>query len=180
MSVRLAVLVLLAALSACALQVPTQPFVPLQSAGLEPQRISYLLSWQQQQRSRQLMLVLEHTPDSVQLVGLNSSGMTLFQLQRSPYGDQLQTGYFDDQGIDPQQWLNILLVLNYAPDDLQQSLDPGWQLLTEGRHRQWFYQDQLLGSAFFDKDKKGLEIIHLTLAGEDYQLRILQQETLTP
>lgn len=135
-------------LPACSLFIPRPPAVmPVADATLAGQRHSYLLSWQTDNHTRQMLLVLEQHDNSVQLVGLSNTGITLFTLQRSAQGEQLETSYFYKDGPQPAQLLNQLLLVYYPVSLLQQQLGSDWQIQQNDSGRQWFYRGRLLGTA---------------------------------
>lgn len=130
-------------LTACAF-FASKPIMPLDSAAsIVGSRISYLLSFQEAEQQKQMLLVLEHQQHSVQLVGLSNTGITLFILQRNAEGDYLEKTYFYSGKPEATNLLDQLLLTYYRPEFITSSWGVDWQLKTAANKQQWFYRDQL-------------------------------------
>ncbi len=132
------------ALSGCASLSGKLPMLAVDNrAALIGEQITYQLQWQEGKNSGQMLLVLAHGEDSVQLVGLSNTSVSLFSLQRDHKGDTLEKSYFYRKLPDAQQLLNRLLMAYYSEAYIQQQLGEDWQLVETAEVRQWFYLGKL-------------------------------------
>lgn len=155
-----------------------KPLLPLDNtAAIVGSRISYLLSWQEAQENKTMLLVLEHQQQAVQLVGLSNTGITLFILQRDANGDQLEKTYFYSGKPAAKTLLDQLLLAYYEPRFISRELGADWQLQVEEKKRQWFYRDKLKGTALFS-EQQGAAMITLENKDAVLQLQVLATENL--
>jgi len=130
-------------LSGCAGLLNKLPILAVDStSSLLGQQLTYQLQWQDGKDSGQMLLVLAHQNDSVQLVGLSNTSVSLFSLQRDNDGDHLQKSYFYRKLPDAHQLLNQLLMAYYSEAFIQQQLGKEWQLVETAQARQWLYRGE--------------------------------------
>lgn len=151
--------------------------VPDTQSPLAGTRISHALSWQDGDNTRNMLLVLEQQANSVQLVGLSNTGVTLFVLQRTAQGDTLQRTFFYDGKPDAKALLNQLLLVYYPPALIEQQLGEHWQLQVSATQRQWFYRGKLHGTAQFS-EQNGQPQIQIQDTKQPLQLQVLATEQM--
>lgn len=131
-------------LSGCVGMPSKLPMLAVDSeASLVGEQMTYQLQWQEGKKTGQMLVVLAHGKDSVQLVGLSNTSVSLFSLQRDSQGDTLEKSYFYRKLPDAQQLLNRLLMAYYSEPYIQQQLGEAWQLVESAAEKQWFYRGKL-------------------------------------
>lgn len=140
-------------------------------------RVSYLLSLENGAETQQMLLVLEQQLDSIKLVGLSNTGITLFVLERTEDGDTLEKTYFYNNRPDAKKLLDQLQWVYYSPTFTEQMLTDEWQITLSENARQWFYRGKIQGSAQF-LVRDGEQYIELKDAENTVQLQVLTKESL--
>ncbi len=128
------------------------PVLPSPQATLMNKRITQLVKIDTEDQSETFIAVLELHTDKTQLIGLTTTGITLFTLEYTSSYQELNVAALYSNTIKPMQLLTELQLVNYSTDKIKQQLPENWSLDTKGEQNYLLYKDKTRIKASFFTD----------------------------
>lgn len=158
---------------ACLTGYNAYPVISLPQASLLNKRITHLVKIDRKDESETIIAVLEMYTNKTLLVGLTSTGITLFTLEYTTAHPELNTSALFSDNIEPVHLLTALQLVNYHESDINRQLPDGWSLDNDGKQRFLKHKKTTrLNTTFFTDDSTGTEPAIVNNADCDYTLTI--------
>jgi hypothetical protein len=158
---------------ACLTGYNAYPVISSPQASLLNKRITHLVKIDSKNESETIIAVLEMYTDKTLLVGLTSTGITLFTLEYTTAHPELNTSALFSDNIEPVHLMTALQLVNYHESDITRQLPDDWSLDNDGKQRFLKHKETTrLNTTFFTDDSTSNEPVIVNNADCNYTLTI--------